>query len=184
MLIGGRPIGSLRWTAFDRSPSLWSYVSASFSSRILVNGSALSASCLTSLARSAINSFMQPHPNQKVLNSCLLVRLSQRRGAIGLWKSVCSGRDRDASHGQVPIRVGFATSVPIPRAELSFPLAASGECAYRVAIPGAEDHLFEGSGSHMLGTILVMVVIVAAFCAIIIATDAIVLRRSASRHRH
>ena len=53
-----------------------------------------------------------------------------------------------------------------------------------VAIPGAEDHLFKGSGSHMLGTILVMVVIVAAFCAIIIATDAIVLRRSASRHRH
>jgi hypothetical protein len=36
----------------------------------------------------------------------------------------------------------------------------------------------------MLGTILVMILIVAAFCAIIIATDAIVFRRSASRNRH
>jgi hypothetical protein len=57
-------------------------------------------------------------------------------------------------------------------------LPASGHIGSR--LPGAEDHLFEGRGSHMLGTILVMVLIVAAFCAIIIATDEIVLRRSAS----
>jgi hypothetical protein len=36
----------------------------------------------------------------------------------------------------------------------------------------------------MLGTILVMVLAVAAFCAIIIATDEIGFRRSASRDRH
>jgi len=61
MLIGGRPIGSLRWcTGLDRSPSLWSYASARFTNRILVNGSARSAICLISLARSAMNSFMQP----------------------------------------------------------------------------------------------------------------------------
>jgi hypothetical protein len=38
-----------------------------------VKGSALSASCLTSLTRSAINSSMQLHPNQEVFSSCLLL---------------------------------------------------------------------------------------------------------------
>src|SRR5438552_17256930 len=73
MLIGGRPIGILPLRpALAGSSSLASYLSASFKSRIFVNGSALSASHLTSLARSSINSSMQGHLNHRASNPSLL----------------------------------------------------------------------------------------------------------------
>jgi hypothetical protein len=61
MLILGRPIGILRGRAvFEPSLSVSSYLSANFKRRTLVNGSALSASKRTSLARSSINSLNRP----------------------------------------------------------------------------------------------------------------------------